>query len=259
MSQTKPTEVKKPLPPAQPSALARLVRACPPGAVARDSCLGPWRRRLCVVAQRGARCLAPRTISPDGGSARRHAAARVAAHSGCRREVFRDGGFANNVWLHDPALAEQIAKTFELHPWVAKVERVTLRGATVNIDLTYRRAVCMVEVPGGVFPVDIEGTLLPRDDFTPAEARRYPRLAGVTSVPAGLAPMPWGDLHVVGGRRSRRRWPTAGTNCTWIISASCRPVRPTSSLNWRCVLARRTRMTRSSGGTLPVRTSPRNR
>ncbi len=116
-----------------------------------------------------------------------------------RSEVFREAGFANDVWLHDPYLAEQISKTFALHPWVAKVERVSIRGAAVQVDLVYRRPVCMVEVPGGVFPVDVDGVLLPRDDFTPAEARTYPRLAGVTTVPAGLVGMPWGDLHVVGG------------------------------------------------------------
>ena len=112
-----------------------------------------------------------------------------------------EAGFENDVWLHDPNLAEQIAKTFR----VASVggegqNRVSIRGAAVQVDLTtYRRPVCMVEVPGGVFPVDVEGVLLPRDDFSPAEARTYPRLAGVTTVPAGLVGMPWGDLHVVGG------------------------------------------------------------
>ncbi|HEY4312483.1 MAG TPA: hypothetical protein VGN12_23750 [Pirellulales bacterium] len=116
-----------------------------------------------------------------------------------RSEVFREGGFENDMWLHDPNLAEQISKTFALHPWVAKVERVSIRGGVVQVDLAYRRPVCMVEVPGGVFPVDVEGVLLPRDDFSPAEARTYPRLAGVTTVPAGLVGMPWGDLHVVGG------------------------------------------------------------
>jgi hypothetical protein len=117
-----------------------------------------------------------------------------------REQVFREGGLANNVWLHDPHLAEQVSKTFELHPWVAKVKRVRVRGAKIDIDLEYRRPVCMVEVaPGLVQPVDVEGVILPRDDFTPAEARRYPRLAGVTRMPVGLVGEPWGDLHVVGG------------------------------------------------------------
>jgi hypothetical protein len=116
-----------------------------------------------------------------------------------RKEIYREGGFEQRVSLHEENLAERIAKTFALHPWVAKVERVSLRGASVDVALVYRKPVCMVEVPGGVFPVDLEGVLLPRDDFTPAEARRYPRLSGVTTVPAGLVGMPWGDLHVVGG------------------------------------------------------------
>ena len=116
-----------------------------------------------------------------------------------RKEIFSEGGFEQGVSLHEENLAERIAKTFALHPWVAKVERVSLHGASVDIVLVYRKPVCMVEVPGGVFPVDVEGVLLPRDDCTPAEARRHPRLAGVTTIPAGLVGMPWGDLHVVGG------------------------------------------------------------
>ena len=117
-----------------------------------------------------------------------------------RGEVFRDGGFEGDAWLHDPNLAEKIAKTFELHPWVANVKRVDIRGATVDVELVYRKPVCMVEVAAGlVLPVDAEGVVLPRDDFTPAEARSYPRLAGVTSAPVGSVGLPWGDLHVVGG------------------------------------------------------------
>ena len=132
-----------------------------------------------------------------------------------REQVFREAGFASNVWLHDPHLAEQVSKTFELHPWVAKVKKVSVRGTKVDVDLEYRRPVCMVEVgPGLVQPVDVEGVILPRDDFTPAEARRYPRLAGATRMPVGLVGEPWGDLHVVGGAEDQGRgdWPIVGNN-----------------------------------------------
>ena len=43
----------------------------------------------------------------------------------------------------------------------------------------------MVEVSGGLLPVDGDGVLLPSDDFSPAEARKYPRLAEVKTVPIG--------------------------------------------------------------------------
>lgn len=121
-------------------------------------------------------------------------------HADVRSEVFREGGFAQESWIHEANLAERIHKTFALHPWVAKVNSVRIRGAEIDVAVEYRKPVCMVEVvPGGVFPVDVEGVLLPRDDFSPAEARRYPRVTGIASAPAGLVGMPWGDLHVVGG------------------------------------------------------------
>lgn len=118
-----------------------------------------------------------------------------------RQDCFNSGAFDHDLWLHDPQLAERVSKTFALHPWVARVERVAVRGATVQVDVDYRRPVCMVEVvPGGVYPVDVEGVLLPNDGFTPSEARQYPRLAGITRVPPKWeVGMPWRDLHVVGG------------------------------------------------------------
>jgi len=121
--------------------------------------------------------------------------------SDVRKQAFASGGFDEGVWLHDPKLAERIAKTFELHPWVARVERVSLRGTRVQVDLVYRKPVCMVEVvPGGVYPIDVEGVLLPRGDFTEDEAREYPRLVGITNVPRHWeVGYPWADLHVVGG------------------------------------------------------------
>ena len=57
----------------------------------------------------------------------------------------------------------------------------------------------MVDLPGGVYPVDAASVVLPRDDFSVSEARRYPRLSGITTVPAGLVGTPWGDLQVAGG------------------------------------------------------------
>ncbi len=121
-------------------------------------------------------------------------------HAPVRDDVFHQGGLDNSVWIHDADLAERVSKAFTLHPWVAKVERVTKRApARVVVDLVYRKPVCVVEVSGATFPVDAEGVLLPRDDFPPAELRRYPRLSGVQSFPSDMVGRPWGDLHVVGG------------------------------------------------------------
>jgi hypothetical protein len=126
-------------------------------------------------------------------------------HSDIRAEVFRDPSLDGPLWLTDDNLTEQIATAFSLHPWVAKVTRVTKRHPTstnptaVKVELVYRQPVCMVEVPGGVLAVDAEGVLLPSEDFSPIEATRYPRLVGTDQKPTGPPGRRWADARVVGG------------------------------------------------------------
>ena len=121
-------------------------------------------------------------------------------HADIKSDALRDAGLDSGATILDDELAQQVARAFALHPWVAKVERVTKRaGPRIDVELVYRRPVCMVDVPGGVYPVDAEGIVLPRDDFSVNDARRYPRLSGITGVPTGLVGTPWGDLQVVGG------------------------------------------------------------
>ena len=116
-----------------------------------------------------------------------------------KTDALRDAGLDSGATILDDDLAERIKKAFALHPWVAKVERVTKRPTRVEVELVYRQPVCMVELPGGVYPVDAASVVLPRDDFSLNEARRYPRLSGIATVPAGLVGTPWGDLQVAGG------------------------------------------------------------
>ena len=117
--------------------------------------------------------------------------------------------------LTDDKLTEQIANAFSLHPWVAKVTRVTKRHpsstnpAAVKVELVYRQPVCMVEVPGGVLAVDAEGVLLPSEDFSPIEATRYPRLVGADQKPARPARPALGRRQS-GGRGRDCRGPGAG-------------------------------------------------
>jgi len=121
-------------------------------------------------------------------------------HSDIRREVFRNASLNGPLSVLDDDLTERIAHAFSLHPWVAKVHRVTKQHpARVEVELEYRRPACMVEVPGGLFPVDAQGVLLPVGDFSPVEASRYPRLAGVDTLPAGTVGEAWGDARVLGG------------------------------------------------------------
>jgi len=121
-------------------------------------------------------------------------------HSDIRTDVFRDASMDGPLSILDPRLAERISKAFALHPWVAEVRRVQkFYPARVEVDLVYRRPVCMVSAAGGPYPVDAEGVLLPRDDFSPVEISRYPQLVGIHSVPMGPVGTRWGDPRVVGG------------------------------------------------------------
>jgi hypothetical protein len=120
-------------------------------------------------------------------------------HRDLRVEILRNPTLDGPLSLLDDDLAERIHNAFTQHPWVAKVLRVTKQPASIKIDLVYRRPVCMVEVPGGVFAVDAEGVLLPSEDFSPIEATRYPRLTGVERKPSGPPGRRWGDATVIGG------------------------------------------------------------
>jgi len=121
-------------------------------------------------------------------------------HTDVRGEVFRSVAFEGPLVIMDDHLTKRIADGFALHPWVAKVRRVTkLHPARVKVDLDYRRPVCMVEVPGGLLPVDTESAWLRSEDFSPVEAAQYPRISGLESMPVGSVGTKWGDGRVVGG------------------------------------------------------------
>ena len=101
------------------------------------------------------------------------------------------------VSLLDEELTEKIAKAFAAHPWVAEV--VSVRKSfppQVQVELKYREPVAMVEVAGGMYPIDADSVLLPPEDFSMADTRRYPVLRGVQTQPQGPAGVRWGDTVV---------------------------------------------------------------
>jgi hypothetical protein len=115
-------------------------------------------------------------------------------------QALRDGSLDGRLSILDERLAQRLAKAFALHPWVARVEGVVKHyPSRVTVELVYRRPAAMVEVPGGLFPVDEAAVLLPSTDFTTVEARKYPRLVGIDSQPLGPVGTPWGDRSVVEG------------------------------------------------------------
>jgi hypothetical protein len=117
-----------------------------------------------------------------------------------RAEVFRHPTLDGPLSIMDSDLAQRIAKAFSQHAWVAKVVRVTPHHpASVQVELVYREPVCMVDVSGALLPVDAEGMLLPREGFSPIEARRYPMLMGVERKPFLQPGSRWSDVTVIGG------------------------------------------------------------
>ena len=102
----------------------------------------------------------------------------------------------------DDSLLPRLAQAFAKEPWVSRV--VQLRKglpAHVEIELEYRRPVAIIDVKSGVYPVDAQGVLLPPEDFSQAEIRRYPLVGGVRSLPSGPPGEPWGDATVLGAAR----------------------------------------------------------
>jgi len=122
--------------------------------------------------------------------------------SDVKAAALRDAGLDEPASLLKPDLVQRIARAFSLQPWVAEVERVRKsHPARIEVKLRYRRPVCMIEVPGGLYPVDVDGVVLPSGDFSALEARDYPRSGGITSAPLGPVGTEWGDPKVVGVAR----------------------------------------------------------
>ncbi|HVA49907.1 MAG TPA: hypothetical protein VNH11_26305 [Pirellulales bacterium] len=118
--------------------------------------------------------------------------------SDVKSEVVRDLNQAGPLSVLDEDLGERFYEAFAAHPWVAKVERVLKRPpAGVEVTLVYRRPVLMVQVTGGLLPLDAEGVQLPTADFSPLEARRYPRLSEFGAAMPPPAGTRWTDARVV--------------------------------------------------------------
>jgi hypothetical protein len=119
--------------------------------------------------------------------------------SDVRGEVFRSINLNGPLSIMNPDATKRVANAFSSHPWVAGVVSVSkYHPARLQVELQYRRPVCMVEVPGGMRPVDVRGVCLPCGDFSSVEASHYPRVVGVDSSPIGPPGNCWGDARVVG-------------------------------------------------------------
>ncbi len=131
--------------------------------------------------------------------------------SDIRAEVIRDGSLANLSILR--VSVDEIEQAFAMHNWVEEVTRVNkYYPARVVVELTYRKPVAMVEVwspknGDGLLPIDINGVLLPPEDFVDkdgnavAGAGEYPRIFLPDAMPTGMVGSAWGDHRVAGAAR----------------------------------------------------------
>lgn len=126
--------------------------------------------------------------------------------SDIKSQVLRDSGLVGAVSILDnwDSLARRIKDAFELHPWVASVDRITRRlPGSLDIELKYRRPIAAVESSdrNGVMylPIDEHAVRLPENDLTETERRYLPRVSGITGRPqVGDV---WDDPRVIGGAR----------------------------------------------------------
>lgn len=100
--------------------------------------------------------------------------------------------------LLDEALPARLEAAFARHPWVERVEAVTITPPRrIAVRLTYRRPVLAVPHGGVLRAVDGAGVLLPRG----APTDGLPRYDGTPAPPRGGAGSAWGDAEVE--RRAR--------------------------------------------------------
>jgi hypothetical protein len=124
--------------------------------------------------------------------------------SDVRAEAFRTASQPDRpLSILDDGLVQSIHSAFKVHPWVAKATVTKRAGGRVNVDIVYRRPVCMVELANAstvdLLPVDGEGVWLPGEDLSQKQKESLPCLAGVDRRPIQPVGHPWGDARVVDG------------------------------------------------------------
>lgn len=116
--------------------------------------------------------------------------------------LIQEGELPETVCLLDRDLAQRIGSTLAAHPWIRKVEAVRITAApAVQVYLEYRRPALLVELEDGIYPVDIDGIVLPPADFSPSDTNRLPHVRNIRSRPPARAGIPWPDPVVVQAAR----------------------------------------------------------
>ncbi len=145
---------------------------------------------------------AKRNIGPRDRYAVKFSDIHCETPPGTTREVFLtevryNAEFAATVQSMDADLAPKLTAAFAAHPWVARVDAVTVESPdVVSVKLTFRTPVLAVSVDGAKRAVDAKGILLP----VSAPTADLPELLGTVVAP-GKAGQPWpGDVVVRAAR-----------------------------------------------------------
>ncbi len=118
-----------------------------------------------------------------------------------REQVIHTAGLDRRLSILDPAFPETVRNAFALHPWIASVNRIEkLVPAGVQVDVTYRQPVAVIETPFGdtrlLLPVDRRGVHLPADDVPLIRRQYLPRITGIVGQPP--VGQRWEDPRVAG-------------------------------------------------------------
>jgi hypothetical protein len=121
-------------------------------------------------------------------------------------QVARQAKLPDELSVLDKSLARRLAESFERHPWVKSCRKVHISvPARVQVELEYREPVAIVKVAhattAAMFAIDAEATLLPTDDFSPAEIASYPTIVNVTERPAQSDGLIWDNPTVLAAAR----------------------------------------------------------
>jgi hypothetical protein len=110
--------------------------------------------------------------------------------------------FDEPVNLIDEDLPARLREGFAQHPWVEKVDDVTIEPPNrIRVKLTHRTPVLAVKTADKVHAVDGHGVLLPAN----APTRELPSYDGPAKSPKGPPGTRWGDPNIEAAARKLRK------------------------------------------------------
>ncbi len=121
------------------------------------------------------------------------------------QSAYRTGDLGGKSLL-DQGLVEQVNNAFSVQTWVRNVIEVRKSPQGVQVQLEYRRPIAMVEIQyegaPRFQPVDVDGVLLPGNEFSQKETWNYIKIAVPDPATQGLVHgTAWPDGRIQSGAR----------------------------------------------------------